>query len=179
MFTPKTKALIFNNPNNPLGSVSSADEISSICNLCCKHDVLMISDDVYEHMVYDNHEMVRVATLPGMWDRTISIGFSGKTISVTGWKLGWAYGPDHLIRNCGVFHQNCVYACPTPIQEAVARGFEKEPGRLGDKESYYKSISVNLKGKEGFLSWGVDRCGDEASHSRGRIFHDGGLEQPG
>jgi len=152
VFTSKTKAIIFNNPNNPLGKVFSPDEISMICNLCCEHDVLMISDDVYEHMVFDNHEMVRVATLPGMWDRTISIGSAGKTFSVTGWKLGWAYGPEHLIRNCGVVHQNCVYACPTPIQEAVARGFEKELGRLGDKESYFKSISVDLKGKRDYLA---------------------------
>ena len=63
----------------------------------------------------------RVATLPGMWDRTITIGSAGKTFSVTGWKLGWAIGPEHLIRNCQVVHQNCVYACPTPTQEAVAR----------------------------------------------------------
>ena len=68
--------------------------------------------------------------MPGMWDRTITIGSAGKTFSVTGWKLGWAVGPAHLISNCGVVHQNCVYTCPTPIQEAVARGFEKEMARL-------------------------------------------------
>ena len=71
-----------------------------------------------------------MATMPGMWDRTITIGSAGKTFSVTGWKLGWAVGPAHLISNCGVVHQNCVYTCPTPIQEAVARGFEKEMARL-------------------------------------------------
>ena len=91
---------LFNNPNNPLGKVFSLEEIEEICNLCIANDVLMISDDVYEHMVYDNHEMVRVATLPGMWDRTITIGSAGKTFSVTGWKLGWAYGPEHLVKNC-------------------------------------------------------------------------------
>ena len=152
VFNAKTKAIIFNNPNNPLGKVFSSEEISEICNLCCEHDVLMISDDVYEHMVFDNHEMLRVATYPGMWERTISIGSAGKTFSVTGWKLGWAYGPSHLIQNCGVVHQNCVYACPTPLQEAVARGFEKEIDRLGQDESYFKSISVDLKGKRDFLA---------------------------
>ena len=64
--------------------------------------------------------MLRVATFPDMWERTITIGSAGKTFSVTGWKLGWAVGPDYLLRNCQVAHQNCVYACPTPIQEAVA-----------------------------------------------------------
>ena len=65
--------------------------------------------------------MVRMATLPDMWDRTITIGSAGKTFSVTGWKLGWAIGPQDLIRNCQVVHQNCVYTCPTPLQDAVAR----------------------------------------------------------
>ena len=62
----------------------------------------MISDDVYEHMVFEDHKMIRVAEFPGMWDRTVTIGSAGKTFSVTGWKLGWAYGPEHLIKNCQV-----------------------------------------------------------------------------
>ena len=150
MFTPRTKAIIFNNPNNPLGKVFSMQEIQEICNLCIANDVLMISDDVYEHMVFDANKMVRVASLPGMWDRTITIGSAGKTFSVTGWKLGWAYGPANLIKNCGVVHQNCVYACPTPIQEAVARGFEKEMGRLESEECYFRSISKDLASKRDF-----------------------------
>jgi len=152
VFNSNTKAIIFNNPNNPLGKVFTRAEIRELCSLCCQHDVLMISDDVYEHMLYDSSEMVRVATQPGMWDRTITIGSAGKTFSVTGWKLGWAYGPAHLIRNCGVVHQNCVYACPTPLQEAVARGFEKELDRLGHSESYFISISQDLKEKRDFLA---------------------------
>ena len=121
MFNSKTKAIIYNNPNNPLGKVYSRDEIQMIADLCIKNNVLCISDDVYEHMVFDNAEMIRIATLPGMWERTVTIGSAGKTFSVTGWKLGWAVGPKHLIGNCQVVHQNCVYTCPTPIQEAVAR----------------------------------------------------------
>ncbi|CAB4054956.1 CCBL [Lepeophtheirus salmonis] len=101
-FTPKTKAIIFNNPNNPLGKVYKRDEIQMIADLCIKHNVLCISDDVYEHMVFDDNEMIRMATLPGMWERTITIGSAGKTFSVTGWKLGWALGPEHLIRNCQI-----------------------------------------------------------------------------
>merc|ERR1711913_173077 len=80
---------------------------------------------------------------------------AGKTFSVTGWKLGWAFGPKHLVRNCQVVHQNCVYACPTPIQEAVARAFEKETGRLDSPECYMKSISVDLASKRDyrFVKW--------------------------
>ena len=98
----KTKAIIFNNPNNPLGKVFQRHEIEEIANLCKKHNVLVISDDVYEHMVFDDNEMIRIATLPDMYERTITVGSAGKTFSVTGWKLGWAIGPEHLLKNCQV-----------------------------------------------------------------------------
>jgi len=150
--TSKTKAIIFNNPNNPLGKVFKYDEILDISKLCIDNDLLMISDEVYEHMVFDDNKMIRMATMPGMWDRTISVGSAGKTFSVTGWKLGWAVGPPHLISNCGVVHQNCVYTCPTPIQEAVARGFEKEMERLDKDDCYFKSISVDLQRKRDYLA---------------------------
>lgn len=159
VFTSKTKAIIFNNPNNPLGKVFSEAEISELCGLCVKHDVLMISDDVYEHMVFDQSRMVRVAAMPGMWDRTITIGSAGKTFSVTGWKLGWAYGPAHLIRNCGVVHQNCVYACPTPLQEAVARAFEVELTRLTSPDCYFTSISVDLARKRDYVVGMLEEVG--------------------
>lgn len=97
LFNAKTKAIIYNNPNNPLGKIYKRDEIEMIADLCKEHNVLCISDDVYEHMVFDGNEMIRIATLPGMWDRTITIGSAGKTFSVTGWKLGWAIGPKHLL----------------------------------------------------------------------------------
>jgi len=150
--TSKTKAIIYNNPNNPLGKVFTWDEITSLCNLVIDNDILMISDEVYEHMVFDDSKMIRMAEMPGMWDRTITIGSAGKTFSVTGWKLGWAVGPANLISNCGVVHQNCVYTCPTPIQEAVARGFEKEMARMGSEECYFRSISVDLQRKRDYLA---------------------------
>eukprot|EP00088_Acartia_fossae_P047136 TRINITY_DN5107_c0_g1_i4.p1 TRINITY_DN5107_c0_g1~~TRINITY_DN5107_c0_g1_i4.p1 ORF type:complete len:461 (-),score=97.48 TRINITY_DN5107_c0_g1_i4:383-1765(-) len=170
VFTSKTKAIIFNNPNNPLGKVFSRHEIDEICDLCRQHDVLMISDDVYEHMVFDEHKMIRVAELPGMWDRTITIGSAGKTFSVTGWKLGWAYGPEHLIKNCQVVHQNCVYACPTPIQEAVARAFELEMSRLDSPDCYFKSISVDLARKRDFISGMLENVGMKPVIPEGGYF---------
>lgn len=151
LFNEKTKAIIFNNPNNPLGKVYQQEEIEMIVELCKKHNVLIISDDVYEHMVFDDNKMIRVATLPDLYDRTITIGSAGKTFSVTGWKLGWAVGPEHLLRNCQVAHQNCVYACPTPIQEAVARAFELELKRLESPECYFTSISVDLQARRDMI----------------------------
>lgn len=170
IFSSKTKAIVFNNPNNPLGKVFSMEEIQEICNLCQEHDVLMISDDVYEHMVYDDLKMIRVATLPGMWDRTITIGSAGKTFSVTGWKLGWAYGPENLIKNCQVVHQNCVYACPTPIQEAVARAFELELTRLDSPDCYFRSISVDLAVKRDFIARVLEEVGMKPVIPEGGYF---------
>ena len=152
LFNEKTKAIIFNNPNNPLGKVFQREEIEHLANLCKKHNVLVISDDVYEHMVFDDNEMIRIATLPDMYERTITIGSAGKTFSVTGWKLGWAVGPEHLLWNCQVAHQNCVYACPTPIQEAVARAFEKELARLDSPDCYFKSIAVDLQQRRDLIA---------------------------
>ena len=91
--------------------------------------------------------MIRIATLPDMWERTITIGSAGKTFSVTGWKLGWAIGPEHLIKNCMVVHQNCIYTNPTPTSEAVARAFEIELARLDSPDCYFKSIGRDLQKK--------------------------------
>ncbi|GFR10602.1 kynurenine--oxoglutarate transaminase 3 [Trichonephila clavata] len=123
-FNKNTKLIIINTPHNPLGKVFTRDELTMIGDLCKKHDVIAVMDEVYEWIVYKGHEHIRMATLPGMWERTITIGSAGKTFSVTGWKIGWAYGPQHLLQSLQLLHQNCVYTCPTPIQEAVAIGFE-------------------------------------------------------
>jgi len=87
-----------------------------------------------------------------MWERTITIGSAGKTFSMTGWKLGWAYGPANLIKNLVVVHQTAIYTCATPIQEATARGFEHEISVLGTPESYFQNLSKELKPKMHFLS---------------------------
>lgn len=143
-FSDKTKILFLNNPNNPLGKVYSRAELEMVAALAVKYDVIVIADEVYEWMVYPGHEHVKIASLPGMWDRTITIGSAGKTFSVTGWKLGWAVGPADLIRALSVVHQNCIYTCPTPIQEAVATGFELEFNRLGHDDCYFNGAKGSL-----------------------------------
>lgn len=170
LFNSKTKAIIYNNPNNPLGKVFQRHEIEMIANLCKKHNVLVISDDVYEHMIFEGSEMIRMATLPDMWDRTVTIGSAGKTFSVTGWKLGWAVGPPHLIRNCQIAHQNCVYACPTPIQEAVARAFELEMTRLESPDCYFRSIAVDLQKKRDYIAGVLREVGMEPVVPEGGYF---------
>ncbi|XP_019868643.2 kynurenine aminotransferase isoform X2 [Aethina tumida] len=152
MFNSKTKIIILNTPNNPLGKIFTREELTFIADLCKKWNVLCISDEVYEWMVYKPQEHIRIATLPGMWDRTITIGSAGKTFSVTGWKLGWAYGPQHLLVNLQLVHQNSVYTGCTPIQEATALAFEKELGRLGQDDSFFLSLARDLKDKRDYMA---------------------------
>ncbi|XP_060523611.1 kynurenine aminotransferase isoform X2 [Cylas formicarius] len=152
VFNSKTKALILNTPNNPLGKVFTYNELSYIADLCKKWNVLCISDEVYEWIVYEPNKHIRIATLPDMWERTITIGSAGKTFSVTGWKLGWAYGPANLMVNLQMIHQNSVYTGNTPIQEATAIAFEKEIARLGSEECYFISISKELQPKRDFMA---------------------------
>lgn len=146
-FNSKTKAIIINTPNNPIGKIFSRSELQAIADLCIKHDTLCFSDEVYEWLVYKGHEHVKIATLPGMWDRTITIGSAGKTFSVTGWKLGWSIGPEHLIRHLQTVMQNSLYTCPTPLQEAVGQGLLRDFELMGKPDCYFTSLALELEGK--------------------------------
>ncbi|XP_073707620.1 kynurenine--oxoglutarate transaminase 3 isoform X2 [Garra rufa] len=146
-FNSKTKAIIINTPNNPIGKIFSRNELQAIADLCIKHDTLCFSDEVYEWLTYKGHEHVKIATLPGMWDRTITIGSAGKTFSVTGWKLGWSIGPEHLIKHLQTVMQNSLYTCPTPLQEAVGQGLLRDFELMGQPDCYFTSLAVELEGK--------------------------------
>ena len=124
--TSRTKAILLNNPNNPLGKVWSLDELNRIRNICVNHDLLCISDEVYEHLVYSPNIHRRIATLPDMFDRTITIGSAGKTWSVTGWKLGWAIGPKGLVLPMQEISSHVVGFGVTPVHHAIARCFDFE-----------------------------------------------------
>lgn len=131
-FSPRTRLLILNTPQNPLGKVFTRAELEMIAGLAQAHDICVLSDEVYEWMVYPGSpyaaDHVRIATLPGMWDRTITLGSAGKTFSVTGWKIGWAICPPHLARALFAAHQWIPFAVATPLQEAVAVALEHAPG---------------------------------------------------
>ncbi|XP_033049057.1 kynurenine--oxoglutarate transaminase 1 isoform X2 [Trachypithecus francoisi] len=115
-FTSRTKALVLNTPNNPLGKVFSREELELVASLCQQHDVVCITDEVYQWMVYDGHRHISIASLPGMWERTLTIGSAGKTFSATGWKVGWVLGPDHIMKHLRTVHQNSIFHCPTQSQ---------------------------------------------------------------
>lgn len=152
LFNEKTKGIVINTPNNPIGKVYTLDELQFIADLAKKWNTLVVSDEVYEWIVYEPNKHIRIATLPGMFERTITIGSAGKTFSVTGWKIGWAYGPANLLHNLQIVHQNVVYTCSTPIQEAVALGFEKEIERFDHPECYFFSLAKELIPKRDYMA---------------------------
>ncbi|KAL1450893.1 hypothetical protein WDU94_003204 [Cyamophila willieti] len=162
-FSSKTKLIILNTPHNPLGKVFDRSELELIANLCKKYNVICISDEVYEWQVYKPKEHIRICTLPDMFERTITIGSAGKTFSMTGWKLGWAYGPAALMRNLQIVHQNCIYTSNTPTQEAVARSFETEINKMtsagSQQECYFYSISDELRPKREILAEALTKAG--------------------
>ncbi|XP_050010929.1 kynurenine--oxoglutarate transaminase 1 isoform X2 [Alexandromys fortis] len=144
-FTPRTKALVLNTPNNPLGKVFSKKELELVADLCQQHDVLCISDEVYQWLVYDGHQHVSIASLPGMWERTLTIGSAGKSFSATGWKVGWVMGPDRILKHLRTVHQNSIFHCPTQAQAAVAQCFEREQQHFGQPSSYFLQLPQAMK----------------------------------
>ncbi len=120
LFTERTKVLLLNTPHNPTGKMFSREELSAIAGLCQEHDVLAITDEVYEEIRFDGAEHVPLATLPGMWERTLTVSSTGKTFSMTGWKVGYAVGPAWLNAAVRSVHQFATFATSTPFQEAMA-----------------------------------------------------------
>jgi aminotransferase len=143
-FGPRTRAIIINTPNNPTGKVFSRDELSAIAALCRQWDVLAITDEIYEHIVYDGHRHVPMAALDGMADRTVTINGLSKTFSVTGWRIGWAISPPAVTGAIRKMHDFLTVGAPAPLQEAgavalalpdayyaeLAEGYERRRDRL-------------------------------------------------
>jgi len=119
-FTTKTRAIILNTPHNPTGRVFTRQELTAIAELCIEHDVTVISDEVYEHLLFNAAKHIPIATLPEMFGRTVTVSSAGKLFSATGWKIGWVYGPPNLIAAVGRAHQFVTFAVHYPSQEAMA-----------------------------------------------------------
>ncbi|RWS28230.1 Kynurenine--oxoglutarate transaminase 3-like protein, partial [Leptotrombidium deliense] len=146
-FTSKTKMIIVNTPHNPTGKVFTYEELNMIAKLSKKYNTLVLMDETYEWMLFDNLKHIRMNTLPGMWQRTITIGSSGKTFSATGWKIGYAYGPEKFIEAMFLMHLNIDASCATPLQEALAVVLETEVARLNQQSSYFLQVSALLQRK--------------------------------
>ena len=116
----RTRMIVLNTPMNPTGKVFTADELEVVASLCQEHDLIALTDEVYEHLVFDDARHIPLASLPGMQDRTLTLSSAGKTFSFTGWKIGWGTGPRELIDGAQAAHQFLTYAISTPLQAAVA-----------------------------------------------------------
>uniref|UniRef100_A0A0X3Q9H5 Kynurenine--oxoglutarate transaminase 3 n=1 Tax=Schistocephalus solidus TaxID=70667 RepID=A0A0X3Q9H5_SCHSO len=157
--TKKTKVFVLNTPNNPLGKVFSIDELQKIADLCIRHSLLCISDEVYEWIIFPPNKHIKIASLPGMWERTLTIGSAGKTFNITGWKTGWTIGPERLIVAMQSIQEYTINSCPTPFQEALASAFEYELPLLGTAESYFQEITSRVEQKCHVLASALSRVG--------------------
>ncbi|GAA3536825.1 aminotransferase [Aeromicrobium flavum] len=149
--TPRTTAIVLNTPHNPTGSVLTPDELSAVAAIAIEHELVVISDEVYEHLTFGRPH-VPIATLPGMAERTLTISSAGKTFSFTGWKVGWATGPAHLVSALFGAKQFLSYTSGTPFQHAVAEALDLP-------DSFYSSFADGLRRKRDLLCAGLGDVG--------------------
>lgn len=142
-FNEKTKAIIINTPNNPTGKVFSRKELEQIAALCIRWDTYAITDEIYEHILYEG-EHVSLATIPGMKDRTVTINSISKTYSVTGWRVGWAIADERITRRIRKVHDFLTVGAPTPFQHAAAVA-------LSFPNEYYEKLRAHYQEARGFL----------------------------
>ncbi|XP_016839186.1 kynurenine--oxoglutarate transaminase 3 [Nasonia vitripennis] len=159
LFNVNTKGIIVNTPNNPIGKVFTLDELTFIADLAKKWDTLVIFDEVYQFLTFNNKKHIRIATLPGMFERTISIGSGGKAFSATGWRLGWVYGGAKILSNLRALQTNVVMSVPTSMQEAFAIIFEDELRNFGKSNSYLTSFNKLVESKKSYIIKGLTELG--------------------
>ena len=150
-FSPRTKAIIVNTPNNPTGRVFSHQELSLIAELCIEHDAIAVTDEIYEHIRYEGVH-TPIATLPGMADRTVTISGASKTFSVTGWRVGWIVAAPALTAGIRKVHDFVTVGAPAPLQEAVAVG-------LGLGRPYYDRLGGEYRARRDILMPALESAG--------------------
>ncbi|MFQ5859063.1 MAG: methionine aminotransferase [Anaerolineae bacterium] len=140
-FSSRTKLLLLNTPHNPTGKVYTRDELQLIADLCQKWDVYVLSDEVYEYILFDGFEHVCIGSLPGMWERTLTVSSAGKTFSLTGWKIGWSFASPELNAAVRGTHQFIVFCSAAPLQEGIAVGLAEaeERGYHAELRAMYQS----------------------------------------
>lgn len=143
-FTNRTRAIVINSPNNPTGKVFTRDELQFIANLCQRWDVLAISDEIYERIVFDGHVHVPMATLPGMAERTVITNGLSKTYSVTGWRIGWAIAPASLTGGIRKIHDFLTVAAPTPFHDAGVAA-------LSMPEAFYQGLAADYQARRDLM----------------------------
>jgi N-succinyldiaminopimelate aminotransferase len=160
--TPRTRLILLNSPHNPTGSVFTRAELTAIAELACEHDLLVVADEVYEHIAYEG-EHVPIGSLPGMAERTVSISSAGKTFSFTGWKIGWVTASAELVEAVRTVKQFLTFVSGGPFQYAVAEAL-----RMPD--AYFASLSAQLRGKRDLLCAGLSEAGFVVYPPQGTYF---------
>jgi len=160
---PRTRLVVVNTPHNPTGRVFTAAELTEIAVVCCDADVLAVTDEVYEHLTFDDHAHVPLATLPGMFERTFTISSAGKTFSATGWKIGWVSGPPELVAATRAVKQHLSYSGGTPFQAALATV-------LDDVGPIISDLRVDLSRQRDLLCAGLATLGLEVRRPAGTYF---------
>jgi N-succinyldiaminopimelate aminotransferase len=160
--TPATRAILVNTPHNPTGKVFSRDELEFLAELCRERDLLCITDEVYEHLVYEGKH-VPMASLPGMRERTIMISSFGKTFSLTGWKIGWAAAPPDLTAAVRAAHQFITFATATPLQHGAVAALSAGP-------DYYERLACDYRARRDYLVGELARLGFGVRKPAGTYF---------
>lgn len=162
-FNKKTRALILNTPNNPCGKVFTKSELNMIADLCIEHDVIAVTDEIYEYILYDNKKHVSIGSLDGMGDRTITISGFSKTYSVTGWRIGYALAEKNLTSAIRKVHDFLTVGAPAPLQHACATA-------LKFPDSYYEELARMYNGKRKLLYNALIKAGFKCMMPEGAYY---------
>ena len=160
---PRTRFVLLNSPHNPTGTVLTRAELQAVADVAIEHDLVVITDEVYEHLVFDDHEHVPLASLPGMFGRTLSLSSAGKSYSFTGWKVGWATGPAALVGAVLAVKQWLTFTSGSPLQPAVAYALDEEP-------DFPTRLAAELRAKRDLLCAGLADVGLDVRVPEGTYF---------
>ncbi|XP_047270180.1 probable N-succinyldiaminopimelate aminotransferase DapC isoform X2 [Capsicum annuum] len=155
-FTGRTKAIVLNSPHNPTGKVFTRDELEIIAETCCTWDILAVTDEVYEHITFDEERHISIATFPGMQKRTIITSSLSKSFSVTGWRIGWAIGPACFASAIRNIHVKITDSAPAPFQEAALTALRSSP-------EYFDALRQDYKSKRDYLAQVLTKIGFQVS----------------
>lgn len=164
-FSNRTRLLLLNTPHNPTGKVYTRDELQLIADLCQQWDVHVLSDEVYEHILFDDCEHLSIGALPEMWERTLTVSSAGKTFSLTGWKIGWSIAPPELNAAVRGTHQFIVFCSAAPLQEGIAAGL-----RDADRRGYYAELRATYQAKRDLLVDALEQAGLRPYRPEGTYF---------
>jgi N-succinyldiaminopimelate aminotransferase len=160
---PRTRFVLLNSPHNPTGTVLTRAELQAVAEVAIEHDLVVITDEVYEHLTFSDHEHVPIATLPGMWERTLSLSSAGKSYSVTGWKVGWATGPAELVSALLAAKQWLTFTSGAPLQPAIAVALDEEP-------DWPRALARDLQARRDLLCAGLASLGLDVRRPEGTYF---------